>query len=604
MGYALNRHCGPSPHRPQTEFLIVFVDCYSRYTILVPASNHTVSTVSDALLWHVVPYFGTPRRLLSDRGSEFVGEIWGKLMRSLGVQRVLTSPYHPEGNAINEHSHRTMNNMLLARLLEGTSSKAWVEKVPGIMLALNAMAHEPHGFSVSMVATGREPTLPPDLQNDAFASPSLDNPADYVELLRQRLSMTHQQMTAPPPPASANPYQEGSLIFIMTTPPERVNKLTPRWKGPFRVKRVPNPYQMVYEDGSAWRTIHVNHAKPAKLAAPDLQLPTPAPEPPRPTLGYLPRSFQKPRPHHPPPPPQAAAPTGGDSPREATPANRNAASSTSLSWHPASEMPPPLSAPTNQNSEPAFRPRRSPGLNPELDRACATKSPPRALALQSQISPKKARTYPLSLEYNQCLGAKEEPLSFASVCLEDLRNCQLEYLSTIEQLVDALPKTEDPASRFALSGHITPPGHQRLSHSMRPTLWWLLPSDGEFHRASHSLHYYLAGQGRRVVLRGGDVTQPFYENCLNWVADPALPASRRLDDMTSPAPAPAVPTPPAEVHPRLPGRLLSRRRRRRRAAASANSNSASHQAALATPPMRPAYDNSSRWASSVATRPR
>ena len=90
------------------------------------------------------------------------------------------------------------------------------------------MAHEPHGFSASTVATGREPTLPPDLQNDAFASSSLDNPADYVEVLRQRLSMTHQQMTAPPPPISANQYQEGSLIFVMTIPPERPNKLTPR----------------------------------------------------------------------------------------------------------------------------------------------------------------------------------------------------------------------------------------------------------------------------------------------------------------------------------------------------------------------------------------
>ena len=165
-------------------------------------------------------------------------------MHSLGVQRVLTSPYHLEGNAINEHSHRTMNNMLRARLLEGTSSRAWVENVPGIMLALNAMVHEPHGFLASMVATGREPTLPLDLQNDACVSPFLDDPTEYVKMLKQRLSMTHQQMTALPPPASANPYQEGS-------PPERTNKLTPRWKGSFRVKRVPNPYQVVYEDGSA-----------------------------------------------------------------------------------------------------------------------------------------------------------------------------------------------------------------------------------------------------------------------------------------------------------------------------------------------------------------
>ena len=67
---------------------------------------------------------------------------------------MLTSPYHPEGNSINERSYRTLNNMLRARLVEGSSSKAWVDKVPGIMLSLNAITHEPHGFSASMVATG------------------------------------------------------------------------------------------------------------------------------------------------------------------------------------------------------------------------------------------------------------------------------------------------------------------------------------------------------------------------------------------------------------------------------------------------------------------
>ena len=448
-------------------------------------------------------------------------------MRSLGVQLVLTSPYHPEGNAVNERSHRTINNMLRARLLEGTSSRAWVEKVPGIMLALNAMVHEPHCFSASMVTTGQEPTLPPDLQNDACASPSLDDPTDYVEMLRQRLSMTHQQMTTPPTPAATNPYQEGNLIFVMTIPPERTNKLTPRWKCPFRVKRVPNPYQVVYEDESAWRMIHVNHAKPAKLMAPDLPLPTPAPEPPQPALGYLPRSLQRPRAHQPPPPLQAAAPAEGIFPppaasiptppaasppasqqptREIPSANRNSASSPRLSSPSATEMQPPASSPANQNSGSVFRPRRSARLNLGIDQACAIKGPPGTYASQSKHLSNTAWTYPLTLRFNQCLCSKEEPYSFSSVYLEDLRNGDLEYLSTVEQLVDALPKMVDPASRFALRGHVTPTGHQRLRHSMKAALWWLLPSDGEFRRASHALHYYLARQGRRVILRGGDVT--------------------------------------------------------------------------------------------------
>ena len=73
--------------------------------------------------------------------------------------------------------------------------------------------------------------------------------------------------------------------------------------------------------------------------------------------------------------------------------------------------------------------------------------------------------------------------------------------------------------------------------------------------------------------------------CINWVPDPMPPAPRRLDDLTSPAPASTVDTPPSEVHPKLPRRLRPRRRRKRQPAAAAN-------------------ENSSRLASSTATRPR
>ena len=253
---------GPLPPDHHHEFLIVSVDCYSKYTILIPSSNHTANTVSEALMRHVIPYFGTPRRLLSNRSREFISAIWTKLLSSLGIQQVRTPPYHPEGNAINERSHRTLNNMLCARLVEGPSAKAWVDKVPGIMLTLNDMPHEPHGFSASMIATGRKPTLPPNLTSDASPSPATEDPAEYVETI---LQLTHQQMAAPPTAPTINPYQIGRLIFALTTPPERTSKLAPRWEGPYRVCRIPNEYQVVYEDGEVERTIHINHAKPAKF---------------------------------------------------------------------------------------------------------------------------------------------------------------------------------------------------------------------------------------------------------------------------------------------------------------------------------------------------
>ena len=144
-----------------------------------------------------------------------------------------------------------------------------------------------------------------------------------------------------------------------------------------------------------------------------------------------------------------------------------------------------------------------------------------------------ARTYPLSLKYRTCLVCLEDPCSFSSIYLEDLYSGQRTYIHHIQQLVNALPKSSDPTSRFSLRAQVTPPGHQRMRDSLRTALWWLLPADGDFRRAPNGLHYYLARQRRHVVLRGGNVTSPFHQSHLNWVHDPAPPPSRRLESRNS-----------------------------------------------------------------------
>ena len=97
-------------------------------------------------------------------------------------------------------------------------------------------------------------------------------------------------------------------------------------------------------------------------------------------------------------------------------------------------------APANQNTEPAPPRRRSPRLNPELGHAHAIKSQPPARQPHSAPitrtanRPEMARTYPLTISYNDSMGSKENPLSFASLRLVDLRNGHSQYLSTLKQL--------------------------------------------------------------------------------------------------------------------------------------------------------------------------
>ena len=126
---------------------------------------------------------------------------------------------------------------------------------------------------------------------------------------------------------------------------------------------------MVYEDGEVERTIHVNHAKPAKFTAPDFPEPVPPVEEPRPPLGYLPAGFTH-RPSEPRSPPVNY--NGATMPPPAVPAVPSA--------------PPPAAAPANQNPEPAPPRRRSPRLSPELGQAHAILSRPPAR--QPHSSPK------------------------------------------------------------------------------------------------------------------------------------------------------------------------------------------------------------------------
>ena len=140
---------------------------------------------------------------------------------------------------------------------------------------------------------------------------------------------------------------------------------------------------------------------------------------------------------------------------------------------------------------------------------------------------------------------------------------------------------------------------------MRAAIWWLLLSDGLFHRASDSLQHYLTCQGRRVVLRGGDVTLPPWERYLSWVPDPAPPPPRYHGDLTSPAPSEDQENMPSQDASRkLPRRLRPRRRKEKQPGSSTNGNPASRAAGSTTQLGSPANRNSALSGSSEATRQR
>ena len=253
---------GPLPPGQERErFILTVVDCFSKYVILIPLKDHKASTVSRMLYERVIAYFGVPNRILSDRGAEFTGQIWKNLLEIFGVQRILTSPYHPQGNSVAERMHRTVGNMLRAHIVSKPHEK-WNSLLPGVMLALNEMPQGEHSYSAAQILTGRNIQLPVDLIWPQQRRPH-DTVPEYIKEVKKTFKDVHPKVMprCTQHPTGINPFNKGDLILVLAQYADREHKLSPHWKGPFRVCRIPNRYQVEYKEGGKSKLSNILYCK-------------------------------------------------------------------------------------------------------------------------------------------------------------------------------------------------------------------------------------------------------------------------------------------------------------------------------------------------------
>ena len=254
---------GPFPYDDKSKrFIVTMMDVYTRYIKAMPVGNHTAQTVSKCLYEHVVAYFGVPRSILSDRGAEFTSCVWESLTQILGSKIKMASPYYPQGNAVIERSHRTLNNMLQIMLLE-KKGQGWSTLLPSIMLHMNSMIQEQTGVSACEILFGQNPNLPSDL-SFAPAIPVMEDREGYVKQLKRELgdiSAKLSRILGQERNQEENLFSVGEHVIITILPRENRNKLLAKWKGPFTITKIPNRFQIEYLEDGVRRTTHISNAK-------------------------------------------------------------------------------------------------------------------------------------------------------------------------------------------------------------------------------------------------------------------------------------------------------------------------------------------------------
>jgi hypothetical protein len=258
----------------------VVVDRLTKARHLVPChSTIDAEGLADLFLQHIFKLHGLPLTIVSDRGPQFAADFWGRLCSRLGIDRRLSTAFHPQTDGQTERVNAVMEQYL--RMHVNYLQDDWVEWLPLAEFAANNHASEATGASPFFGMYGRDPRWQFDLspaarnnQDDQRARTVAENLAGIHDHLRSEIlrAQLRYQDNADEHRLPAPNYQVDDRVWLdgrnwKTRRP--AHKLDNKRHGPFRVSEVISPYAYRLELAEGMRVHPVFHVSLLDPAADD-----------------------------------------------------------------------------------------------------------------------------------------------------------------------------------------------------------------------------------------------------------------------------------------------------------------------------------------------
>ena len=147
--------------KPVVWNVLVVVDHFTRYVQAFITKNHTARTKAGVLYNNYFSVFGFPQCLMLDQGTEFCGKVIAAMCSLLGVEKIRTTPYHPQTNGSTERVHQTLQRMI--GKLDPEKRRKWPAHIGLIIIAYNSTRSLVTGYSLYYLMFRRSARLPIDL---------------------------------------------------------------------------------------------------------------------------------------------------------------------------------------------------------------------------------------------------------------------------------------------------------------------------------------------------------------------------------------------------------------------------------------------------------
>jgi transposase InsO family protein len=95
--------------------------------IPVKTSYNSV-VLAELYMSQIVCLHGVPKKIVSDRGTQFTSHFLQQLQEALGTHLKFSSAYHPQTNGLTERTNQILEDMLRACVLQDKSG--WDKRLP------------------------------------------------------------------------------------------------------------------------------------------------------------------------------------------------------------------------------------------------------------------------------------------------------------------------------------------------------------------------------------------------------------------------------------------------------------------------------------------